>query len=184
MSKNMIRLILSVLLASTIFSGCGIKTSEYSASADNVTKLRVLKDKDIQIGVSPFTAINPGEKSILCRLADTVETPDNESFEKYIENAFVEELKMAGIYNQNANIKLTGKLTKIQASTVGSAYWLFEMLVSSSNGKSITVATKREYGAAILAFSACMNMGTSFGPSVKKLISDIINHPEFSELLK
>jgi len=179
--KKIVTLGLSSILATFVLTGCGIKTSDYNVSADNVNELRKLNN--IKIAVSPFTAIKPGENSILCRLADTVETSNNESFEKYIENAFIEELKMANIYDSNSEIKISGKLKKIEASTIGSAYWLFDMTVSSSNGESFDITSKREYGAAFLAYTACMNMGTSFAPSVKQLISEIITHSEFKKLL-
>lgn len=177
-----IGLLMTFSLCALLFTGCGIKTSEYNASADNVSALR--KYENIKIGVSSFTAVTPGQNSILCRLRDNVQTSTNEPFEKYIENAFKQDLKMAGIFDENSNIKISGNLRKIEASTVGSAYWLIVMTVSSSNGKSFDVQTKREYGTAILANSACVNMGTSFEPSVKQLIGDIINHPKFPELLK
>lgn len=170
------------VLATFILTGCGIKTSEYTVSADNVQKLR--SHNNVKLGVSKFTAVVPGENSILCRLADTVETPNDEAFEMYIENALKDELKMAGIYDENADIKLTGKVKKVSASTMlGNAYWSFDINVSSSNGKNFDLESRRDYGSAFLALTACNNMGSSFGPSVKKLIEDIITHPKFNELI-
>lgn len=180
--KSLLKASLGVATAAFLFTGCGIKTSEYNVSADNNVKLRNL---DAKIAVGSFTAKNEGEASVLCRLAETITTPQDESFAKYIENALVSELKMAGIYDQNADVKIKGHVQKVYGSSMlGNAYWEIVIDISSSNGKSFTVTTKREYGSAFLAYTACNNMGSSFEPTIKQLISDIISHPEFRSLIR
>ena len=74
-----------------------------NVSADNVQKLRDYKE--LKLDVSNFTATKAGESSILCRLAETVSTPKGESFEEYIKDALISELKMAGTYDKNSTLK-------------------------------------------------------------------------------
>eukprot|EP01156_Anaeramoeba_ignava_P011488 Anaeramoba_ignava/a483548_23.p1 GENE.a483548_23~~a483548_23.p1 ORF type:complete len:186 (-),score=9.13 a483548_23:1022-1579(-) len=183
--KKMKKIILNatgILAASVILTGCGIKTNEYNVSADNVMQLK--KMENTKIAVDSFDSANPGESSKLCRLAETISTPQGEPFEKYIENALKSELKMADMYDENSNLKISGKVLKVDASTMlGNAYWAIELTVKSNNGKTIQVNTKREYPSAYLAMTACNNMATSFSPTVRNLVSDIINHKEFKTLL-
>ncbi len=179
------RLLLSstIVLAAFLFTGCGIKTSEYNVSADNVQTLRDYKD--LKLDVSNFTATNSGESSVMCRLAETISTPKGETFSEYIKDALVSELKMAGVYDKNSDLKISGNLDKIYGSTMfGNAYWEISVTITSTNGKSLTVNTKRDYPSSYLASTACNNMGTSFSPTIKQLIGDIINHKNFSELLR
>jgi hypothetical protein len=172
----------SIIGAAVLFTGCGIKTSEYNVSADNVQTLRDYKE--LKLDVSTFTATTPAESSIMCRLAETVSTPKGESFEEYIKDALISELKMAGSYDKNSDLKISGNLNKIYGSTMfGNAYWEINVTITSSNGKSITVNTKRDYPSSYLATTACNNMGTSFSPTIKQLIGDVINHKDFSSLL-
>lgn len=172
----------SVVLATVLFTGCGIKTSEYNVSADNVQKLRDYKE--LKLDVSNFTATKAGESSILCRLAETVSTPKGESFEEYIKDALISELKMAGTFDKNSDLKVSGNLNNIYGSTMfGDAYWEINVTITSTNGKSLTVNTKREYPSSYLASTACNNMGTSFSPTIKQLIADILNHKDFPSLL-
>ena len=179
--KNKI-LISTSLLATLLFTGCGIKTNEYNVSADNVQTLR--NYQDLKLDVSNFTASNKDESSVMCRLAETVSTPKGEPFSEYIKDAFVSELKMAGVYDKNSDLKISGNLNKIYGSSMfGNAYWEMDVTVTSSNGNSITVNTKRDYPSSYLASTACNNMGTSFAPSVKQLIGDILEHKDFRELL-
>ena len=180
--KNKI-LISTSLLATLLFTGCGIKTNEYNVSADNVQTLR--NYQDLKLDVSNFTASNKDESSVMCRLAETVSTPKGEPFSEYIKDAFVSELKMAGVYDKNSDLKISGNLNKIYGSSMfGNAYWEMDVTVTSSNGNSITVNTKRDYPSSYLAFTACNNMGTSFAPSVKQLIGDILDHKDFSKLVR
>lgn len=180
--KNKI-LISTSLVTTLLFSGCGIKINEYNVSADNVQTLR--NYKDLKLDVSTFTASNKDESSVMCRLAETVSTPKGEPFSQYIEEALVSELKMASVYDKNLDLKISGNLNKIYGSTMfGNAYWEINVTITSSNGKSITVNTKRDYPSSYLASTACNNMGTSFAPTIKQLINDILNHKDFAELLK
>lgn len=66
----------------------------------------------------------------------------------------------------------------------GNAYWEVDVTVTSSNGKAITVNTKRDYPSSYLASTACNNMGTSFAPTIKQLLGDILNHKDFAQLLR
>ena len=180
--KNKI-LISTSLLATLLFTGCGIKTNEYNVSADNVQTLR--NYQDLKLDVSNFTASNKDESSVMCRLAETVSTPKGEPFSEYIKDAFVSELKMAGVYDKNSDLKISGNLNKIYGSSMfGNAYWEMDVTVTSSNGNSITVNTKRDYPSSYLASTACNNMATSFAPSVKQLIGDILDHKDFSKLVR
>ncbi|WP_198304534.1 hypothetical protein [Arcobacter vandammei] len=180
--KKVLLLSSSVALATLLFTGCGIKTTEYNVSADNVQTLR--NYQDVKLGVSEFTAKNQGESSVMCRLAETITTPKGEPFSEYIKDALISELKMAGNYDANSDLKISGNLNEIYgSSTIGNAYWEVNVTITSSNGKSLTVNTKRDYPSAFVAYTACNNMGTSFAPTIKQLISDIVNHKDFATLL-
>ena len=138
--KKSLLLSSSVVLVAFLFTGCGIKTSEYNVSADNVQTLRDYKE--LKLDVSNFTATTAGESSVMCRLAETVSTPKGESFEEYIKDALVSELKMAGVYDKNSDLKISGNLNKIYGSTMfGNAYWEINVTISYSYGKSFTVST-------------------------------------------
>lgn len=181
--KKIVLISTTIVLSTLLFTGCGIKTSEYNVSADNVQTLRSYQD--VKFDVPTFTATNSGESSVMCRLAETVSTPKGEPFSEYIKEALISELKMAGNYDKNSDLKITGNLNKIYGSTMfGNAYWEVNVTITSINGKTLTVNTRRDYPSSYLASTACNNMGTSFAPTIKQLIGDIINHKDFPKLLK
>ena len=181
--KNYLNIGLTITASVFLLTGCGIKSSEYSASAKNVQTLK--NYGTAKIGINKFTAKKPGEYSTLCRLAETITTPNDEPYETYIENALKEELMMAGLYDANSKIKISGYLEEINGSSMlGDAYWQFKVKVTSTNGNEFTVNTKKQYSSSFVAYTACNNMGSTFAPSVKQLISDIVSHPKFATLLK
>lgn len=181
--KTNLLIVSSVALATLLFTGCGIKTSEYNVSADNVSALR--DHKELKLDVGNFTASNASENSVMCRLAETVSTPKGEPFSEYIKEALLSELKMAGVYDKNSDLKISGNVNKVYGSSMfGNAYWEINVTITSTNGKTITVNTRRDYPSSYLASTACNNMGTSFSPTIKQLIGEIVNHKDFSELLK
>jgi len=181
--KKLVQLGFSLALATVLFTGCGIKTTEYNVSSKNVSKLR--NYEGAKIGVDKFTAANKDENHIMCRLADTITTPKGENFEEYIQEAFISELQMANIYDNKSTLRVTGHLEKVYGSSMlGNAFWQISITISSNNGKSIKVDTTRDYPSSYLASSACNNMATSFAPTIRQLIADIINHKDFKTLIE
>ena len=63
--KKSLLLSSSVVLVAFLFTGCGIKTSEYNVSADNVQTLRDYKE--LKLDVSNFTATTAGESRHISR---------------------------------------------------------------------------------------------------------------------
>ncbi len=172
---------LSTLLVITLLStGCAVTADRYQTTADNQQQI---KNLDIQLNVGQFTA-NKTEYKVLCRLANNVDMPDGKSFEGYIEDALVEELKLAGMYSQTSQITINGNLNRTDVSSgVTDAHWTFDLTVSNGNGDQFTVVHKREYSASFLGGFACGNdMPKSFLPTVQELIGKIVNHPKFEIL--
>lgn len=180
MSKK-VSLIVLLTVTLVFMTGCSVKVDAYSATGDNVTKIRELNTK---LNVKKFTATN-FDSSVMCRAANPVSTPREESFAQYIENALIEELKMAGYFNKNAQISLHAHLNELSSSSgMTDAHWTFDIKVISSNGNSIDVVSKYEYPSSFNGSYACrQDMPKSFKPSVQKLIYDILNHPDFEKLI-
>ncbi len=166
-----------------LFAGCGIKIQEYHSSADNIVELRKYSTK---IAVGNFNANNAGESHILCRLAETISTPSGEPFSEYIRKALIDELKMAGLYDENSIIVIVGNLNNIYGSSMlGNAYWEFDVtLTQKDTNKTFNIKSKIDYPSAYLAFTACTNMATTLNKGVKELIYKIITHKEFVNIMQ
>jgi hypothetical protein len=170
------------ILTAIFLAGCGVKCSEYSATAKTV---KVLKEYNgVNVTLNKFTALNPGENTQLCRFVKDVITPDKMPYEMYIQNALKEEFMMAGLYEDNAKIRLSGYLQEARGSSmVGDAYWTYRIRISSNNGNYIIVKMNKTFESSYLSGTACDEMANAFAPSIKELVHQIVTHPNFYKLI-
>jgi len=188
-------LVINTLLLSSvsfIISGCSVKVPEkyykneippYSASSDNVMEMKTIETK---INIGKFTSYNKDEKPT-CRLGGSyITTQDGTSLDTYIENAFVKELKLAGVYDKNAKITISGYIKEyLSSSSMSNAHWAINIDVKSSNGKQFNIVHTTKYDASFNGMTAyAEDMPNAFKKTVKELILNIITHKKFQTLLK
>ena len=166
-----------------LLTGCSTyAASRYSISADNVTALRAFRGQTVNVG--KFTAAEPGRTEIMCRGVGPIKTPDGEAFEDFIRKAFVDELKIAEIYGAQAPVVLTGRLDAIDFQSGADAAWKIKVTLSSSNGKSLSVAEEYGYKSSYYGETACNQTAHALMPAVQNVVSKAVRHPEFPALLK
>lgn len=166
----------------SVLQGCTFAVNPYGASVENVYKLKTFETK---IATENFTSNKPGINTITCRGAGPVSTPNKEPFESYIYQAFVSELKLAGLHDDSSTVKLTGTFKNIDfSSAVGNGRWFFVIDLKSNNGKSIEVNSTYNFSTNWVGDKACQQVAQAFGPAVQKFIGDVINHPDFRTLLQ
>ena len=176
-----LKLLGTLVLVGIISTGCSYNVPKYSESVKNVNILKKLKTK---ISVGKFTAKEKNVSSITCRAAGGVGFEDKTPFEKYIQKAFISELKLAGKYNPKSRIKISGHLQKIDFNAnINTSDWLMTLKVKSSNSKYFVVKTKYEFEGSFIADKACSDVAHAFVPAVQKLIHRIITSKKFKKLL-
>lgn len=168
----------ALIFLTALSAGCSITADRYHPTADNQQHI---KSFNVKMNVAEFTA-EKTEYNFLCRLANTVGLPDKNSFEEYIQNALIEELKMAGMFSIDSEITIYGHLNETSVSSgMTDAHWTFDITISNSQGDSFDIRHKREYSASFLGDIACSNdMPKSLMPSVQELVREIINHHKFN----
>lgn len=174
--------VLALCLLSTAFvSGCSTyATNRYSISADNVVSLKTAAANKISVG--DFSATEPGLSSIMCRGVGPIKTPDGESFENFIRNALVSEMKIADVYSDDAGVTLTGNLDKIDFNSA-SGNWTLGVTLNSSNGKSLAVTEDYSFTSSFYGETACNQTGQALMPAVQNVITKLVSHPEFGSLV-
>lgn len=175
-------LVIGALLA---MNGCANKVHDYSVSTENMISLKSVAQSTKSINIGNFTDSNKDERSVMCRLATPIGTPQDETFASYIQNALKKELLVSNMYNPSSSTIITANLNDIYGSTtLGNAYWSFDITMKSTNGTSYTVKSKYDYESSFSAYSACSEMQRSYTLAVQKLIGEIINNPKFITLAK
>jgi hypothetical protein len=178
--KSSIMKIFVVTVALTL-TGCGYTINQYGASVENVM---VIKNSGAKpASVASFTSYQPGMSSIFCRGAGPVETADNSSFEAYIQKAFVDELKLAGLYDPASRIILQGKVENIDyQSNVGDGKWFISLTISSNKNSGYTVSSTYNFSTNWVADKACQQVAQAFVPAVQQLILKTFSDPRFKDL--
>lgn len=174
-------LTLGALSIALILSGCDTATVRpYSPSTDNVVKMRsALAESNIRLNQfnqdSEIGQLN-------CRLLGPINIGATESKAKYIHDAFKGELLIAGVYDDDSDIVISGRLDSVDFSSLSPASWELVFTISSNKSDGYTVSTKHPFKTSYSAISACRNVSDAWGPAVQQLIREIMEHPEFLAL--
>lgn len=173
----------ALLVLAIALAGCSrYAASRYVASADTGQALRPYRGTRT-VAVGPWVATVPNQREMKCREKGTFTTPDGETFEEFVRQAFVSELTKADLYAPGAPVTLTGRLLTIDFSQgVADASWTFQFELRSSNGQWVTVLERYpiEGGADP---SACRETARALMPAVQHLVAKIVRHPRFPRLL-
>ena len=171
-----------LLLCAFTFSGCTAAVNRYGASVENVESLRNMQVTS-KVKVNAFTS-DELHKSINCRGTITINTPDGKPFEEYIRNAFISELKLAGIYDNESSLAIDGHFEKLEASSmIGDAKWMFKIVISAEGKETFTVDSEYPFSASFFGDRACQEVPQAFVPAVQQLINNIIYHPKFEAMI-
>jgi hypothetical protein len=175
-----------IVVAALVFvlGACSYVPQRYSVSADNTVALKKLGVGNINVG--PFT--KNGEFDTSCRVvAGAVEKPDRTGFEGYIQKALVEELKQAGMFDdESPKITLTGVVEKLSLSTMRTVYlssWDIGVRLKSSNGKSEYIKQHYDFNAGPRALADCQIIADQYMVAVQKTLGKLIDAPEFQSLV-
>lgn len=174
-----------VAVSVLVLSACSYIPQRYSVSPDNTEALQKLGVGSI-INVGTFT--NTAEFDASCRVvAGVVKKPDSTGFEGYIQKALVEELKQAGMFDdQTPKITLTGVVEKLSLSTLRTIYlsnWDIGVRLNSSNGKSVYIKQHYEFNAGTRSLADCQIIADQYMVAVQKTLGKLINAPEFQSLV-
>lgn len=109
--KNIFILVLCVFI-----SACSLNAPKYQPSTDNSNTLQdVTKNK---ISVEKFNESSTKVNELSLRGGSLI-SPYDESYSMYLTNALEEELRLAGIWDSNSNIQITGTLIDNQLDISG-----------------------------------------------------------------
>ena len=168
-----------LFVAVILLAGCEtLSVHQYSLSSENTTAIKnaVTAGRISSIAVGEFIAAAPGRFEMRCGMNKQITTPHQTPFEKYIRDAFIEELKKAGAYSLDqieAGKVITGYLDKFTFNS-DSGSWDIELVITFKSGEFFTVSESYPQEDA-----SCEHTASTMVPAVQELIHKIITHPVF-----
>jgi hypothetical protein len=177
---------LAVAAFALVLAGCSTTNSiPYKASTANVIALQTaLKQSNAKVSLGSFSMAKGVEEELLCRLMGPVKVAPGKTLSAYVKEAFQEELFMAQAYDPAAPISIEGTIERLSFSSVTPANWDIAMRVSSNRSPGFSVSVKYNYNTSWDAWSACRNVADAFAPAVQELLRQVVNHPQFAQLVR
>lgn len=110
------------LLVAALLNGCSIVAPQYSASIDNVEKLKDAGDFTARVGKFDASK-DPGNANPISLRGSALQSPYGDSYALYLAEAIKQELMLAGKLRPDTAIEISGLLMKndIDASGVSRA---------------------------------------------------------------
>jgi hypothetical protein len=171
-----------VAVTGLVLAGCAtFDVGRYGVSVENNAALKKLGGSKVAVGA--FTATEPGRKEIACRGVGPIKTPDEQPFEYQVRKALIDELTVADLLADSAPVTLTGLVNKLDFDSMAGE-WVLDVTLKSSNGQSLTAASKYNYGFTYIGETACARTAKSFVPAVQLLIGKLVHDPKFGDLLR
>ena len=172
-----------IVVFAFILSACSYMPQRYSVSAENTEALNKLGVGNINVG--RFT--KAAEFDTRCKVVSgEVKKPDM-GFEGYIQQALVQELKAADIFDdQTPKITLSGVVEKLSVSAWPTMYlsnWDVGVRLNSSNGKTVYITQHYEFNAGQNNLADCQQLADHYMFAVQKTLNKLINAPEFQSLV-
>ena len=174
-----------IAVLALVLSGCSSLTVQnYGVAADANYALKQLK-----VGESLFVGeiSNSSNTEMSCRMMGPIKFANNMTAAGYIKKALEDELKLSGAYApKTPKVVLGGTINKLEMSStkgMSRGFWLIELTIRSSNGKSVKVAENYEFESGFDGNTACVNTTTAFMPAVQNLITKLVNDSQFKELV-
>ena len=185
MNKKYLARVTLVALLGVSLSGCETPTTQrYSISAENNIALKSIGATGI--GVGNFNP--PNSFSSNCRALGPLKVADNMTHTGYIQKAFEDELRVAGIHAAtNARVVLSGSVDKLEFSSARAltgGQWTIGLTLRSSNGKQMTVNEYYEFDTGFVATEACRNTAEAYSRAVQNLVAKTVKDPVFVSLVK
>jgi len=173
-------IMLSLLGGVLILAGCAnFHSDSYIFSSENVARLQELDVEGVSVG--EFTSDEPAN-TIACRAAGEVITPEGITFAEYIGEALKNELAVAGKYDPNSDLKISGHLRNIDLDSMNGE-WVLDVIFQNQDNAEFTFKETYKFPAQFEAVNACEMAAKSLYPSVRKLLQELIHHNEFKEFL-
>ncbi|WP_028218093.1 hypothetical protein [Paraburkholderia oxyphila] len=181
MNRSFVAVTCAVLL-----SACTVQqpVARYAISADNRAAIKAAHAKDVAVGQFVSVGnIDPG-----CRGGVIVTPPDGLSFEAYIQKALADELKVADSYSDvQPRVTLSGRVEELESASMEGltgGYWNIKLLVSSSNGQSLTVQYRSTFKTGFEGSEACRRVAAQFPAAVQDVIHELVTNSAFPALLQ
>lgn len=173
------------LIVTVLLAGCAVQPADTydPTSYSNQRILNEIKTPDMKISVGAFQ--DPSHvKKLVCLGDQYVTLLPKETFAHYIQDAVVEELKTAKIYDKKSPKKLSGVLDEVsfQGGAEEQTSWTIRMTFFDEHHHSFSIETHFLFAADSAGNPRfCMHVTTAFPSAAQRFVRDLFSDPQFQK---
>jgi hypothetical protein len=172
----------------TLSNGCTLMAPRYTASIDNVQKIKDADTQPVKVGTFESTPGNGNANPISLR-GSSLASPYDSSYSKYIAEALRQDLELAGKLAPDAKIEITGALQKNDISVpfssgTGDLAARFIVKRAGETRYDQVKAIHDEWDSSFVAAVAIPRAQARYPVMVQKLLAELYADPAFIEALK
>jgi hypothetical protein len=182
-------LVLLCLATITLSSGCSLMAPRYTASIENVQKIKDADTQPVKVGTFESTP-GKGNANPISLRGSSLASPYDSSFAKYIAEALRQDLELAGRLAPDAKIEISGALQKndINIPAVGSGTGDLEArFIVKRAGETRYDQVKAihdVWDSSFVGAVAIPRAQARYPVMVQKLLAELYADPAFIEALK
>ena len=165
-----------------LMSACSLTAPMYQPSTANSNALQSINNT--KLSASDFTSKNKETDNLSLRGGSLV-SPYDKSYSKYLTKALEEELKLAGVWDKNANVQISGELIDnqldISSFSIGTASITAKFLVTRNNTRVYEkeFTAKHEWPSSFMGATAIPAGQINYPVVIQKLFGKLFNDKEF-----
>ena len=173
--------------ACAFLTACSMNAPMYSPSPNNSNDLQAAHGS--RVGVDTFTGKSKEVDNLSLRGGSLV-SPYEQSYSKYLTKALEEELKLAGIWDNNAKTRVSGELMDnqldISSFSIGTATITAKFIVTSNNNKVYEkeVSAKHEWESSFAGAVAIPAGQTNYPVVIQKLFGKLFADKDFIKAIQ
>ena len=186
-SVGVVRLFL-IVLTGALFGGCAMTAPQYSASIDNVQKLKDASVSPAKVGTF-LSKQEAGNENPISLRGNKMSSPYGDSYANYLSEALKQELSLAGKLSAGAETEVTGVLLKNNLdAAIGTGMGDIRARINVKRSGQLVYdkekAAHAEWESSFIGATAIPKAQQAYVPLVQKLLSELYADPDFLKALR
>jgi hypothetical protein len=159
------------------------KADQYIVDTENLSALKVIKEKFSPFKISGFTTSMKGDNWLVCRMSFPVYPPGKVPYQEFLAEAMRAELVEAGLYSDESKVGIRGHVVSLDFSSFGIGKWTIEVRFEADQKESVTIKHEYSFPLSFLATKSCENVTNALVPAIQGFLNAVYKDEKFAALL-
>lgn len=162
-----------------VITNCiSITVPPYSLSKQNILDAKKLKKNSPNLKIKLGEFQETSTIKIYCNGVNDIKA--NPDYATYIKEGIKDELEVAEVYEEGANIVLSGKVSFLPSKTLtGKRKFVVDVTLNNK----INYSVESDFNPIWIIHNGCPDDKEKLLPTIQNLIGEILNHPEFQRFI-